>query len=131
MKFYGREHELRRIKKEQEKVAALPKGMAYFMQNKIDDMVKNAVDDKMNEYIDGIRERLEKHSTERHEGKLFGPEFTGKKTPMILNSIFLIHEENVQNLIEEIKSLQDELNMFGFHFEYSGPWPPYHFVVSQ
>ncbi len=119
------------IKKEQADVAVLPKGMAYFMQKKLNEMVKNAVDDKMNQYVHDIIERLEKHSTGRHEGKLLGPEFTGKKATMVLNAILLIHEESVLDLIEAIQKLQDEMNVFGFRFEYSGPWPPYHFVESQ
>ena len=47
---------------------------------------------------------------------------------MVLNAIFLVAEEKLEDFIKAIDKLKREYKPKGFDFECSGPWPPYNFI---
>ncbi|MFH1565250.1 MAG: GvpL/GvpF family gas vesicle protein [bacterium] len=113
--------------KEQE-IASLPEGTAYFMQKQIDEAVSKESDNALKEYIDIFFEELKKYTHAGTRGKILAKELTEKLWPMVLNAIFLVSEEMLEDFVKKVNKLNKEYKSKGFRFEYSGPWPAYNFI---
>ncbi len=116
------------IREKEKEIAQLSEGMAYFMQKQIDEAVSKEADKALENYTENFFETFKKHAVAGTKGKILEKELTGKSLPMILNAIFLVSEEKLENFIREINKLNQEYKPKGFNFEYSGPWPPYNFI---
>ena len=55
-------------------------------------------------------------------------EVTERKEEMILNSAFLIKNDNVENFMEAENALKEIFEEMGFFLDCTGPWPPYNFI---
>ncbi|MFA4880489.1 MAG: GvpL/GvpF family gas vesicle protein [Candidatus Doudnabacteria bacterium] len=117
------------VQEKEKEIGAMPEGMAYFMQKQIDEAVSKEADKALENYTESFFETLKKYAAMGTKGKILEKELTGKPLPMILNAIFLISEEKLEDFIKEIVQLNQEYKSKGFNFEYSGPWPPYNFVA--
>lgn len=113
--------------KEQE-IASLPEGVAYFMQKQIDEAADKEADKALKKYIEIFFEELKKYTHAGTRGKILAKELTEKSWPMVLNAIFLVSEERLEDFVKKIDKLSREYKNKGFNFEYSGPWPTYNFV---
>jgi hypothetical protein len=51
-------------------------------------------------------------------------ELTGRDDDMVLNGVYLVDDERV----DELRAAVDELDGDGVTFELTGPWPPYNFI---
>jgi hypothetical protein len=109
-------------------IEAMPKGMAYFFQAELNDLILKSVNEKTATCSEWVFNALEQFATFSLQGKLLEKEFTGRSDPMILNAIYLIFEEKLTAFKQEIAELHGMLKSKGIHLEFSGPWPPYHFV---
>jgi len=116
------------VQEKEKEIALMPEGMAYFMQKQIDEIVSKEADKALENYTQSFFEKLKKYADAGTKGKILEKELTEKFLPMILNAIFLVAEEKLKDFIKEINRLNKEFKDKGFIFEYSGPWPPYHFV---
>lgn len=54
---------------------------------------------------------------------------TGRSEPMILNSAYLVPDEESDAFVEAVRRLQDSVS--GATVEAQGPWPPYSFAVLE
>ncbi len=113
--------------KERER-AQLPEGVAYFMQKQIDEATSKEADRALQNYTESFFEALKKYAEASTRGKILEKELTGKSLPMVLNAIFLVSKEKLEDFVKEIDKLNQEYKPKGFNFEYSGPWPPYNFI---
>jgi hypothetical protein len=59
------------------------------------------------------------------------PDSVKDQADVILHSAYLVAPENEQAMRDEIERLASEYEELGFHFELSGPMPPFHFVRSD
>lgn len=116
------------VQEKEKEIAQLPEGMAYFMQKQIDEAVAKEVDNTLQNYIENFFGTLERCTIAGTKGKILEKELTGKSLPMILNAIFLVSEQRLEDFIQQVKRLNQEYRPRGFNFEYSGPWPPYNFI---
>ena len=116
------------VQEKEKEIAALPEGMAYFMQKQIDDAVLKEANKALENYTESFFENLKEYAAAGTKGKILEKELTGKSLPMVLNAIFLISEQRLEDFIKEIDKLNQEYKPKGFNFEYSGPWPPYNFI---
>lgn len=117
------------VQEKEKEIAQLPEGMAYFMQKQIDDVVSKEANKTLQDYGKNFFETLKKYAEAGTKGKILEKELTESSLPMILNMIFLVSEEKLEDFIKEIDKLSKEYKLKGFNFEHSGPWPPYNFVV--
>ncbi|MEW6407900.1 MAG: GvpL/GvpF family gas vesicle protein [Patescibacteria group bacterium] len=117
------------VQEKEEEIASMPEGMAYFMQQQLDDAVSKEVDSALQVYGEKFFETLRKYTETGTKGKILEKELTGKSLPMVLNAIFLVSEKKLEDFIKEIDKLNQDYKPRGFNFEYSGPWPAYHFVA--
>ena len=126
------EEEIKKVSKvvqeKEREIAQLPEGVAYFMQKQIDEAASKEVDRALQNYTENFFETLKKYAEAGTKGKILEKELTGKSLLMVLNAIFLVLEEKLENFIREINKLSKDYKPKGFDFEYSGPWPPYNFV---
>ncbi len=116
------------VQEKEKEIASMPEGTAYFMQKEIDEAVSKEVDKTLQKYIESFFENIKKYTEVGTKGKILEKELTGKTLPMILNAIFLVSEEKLEDFIKEVNKLNREYKPKGFSFEYSGPWPPYNFI---
>ncbi len=116
------------VQEKEKEIASLPEGMAYFMQKQIDEAVSKEADKALQNYMENFFETLKKNATIGTKGKILEKELTRKSLPMVLNAIFLVSEQRLEDFIKEIDKLNQEYKPKGFNFEYSGPWPPYNFI---
>ncbi len=47
---------------------------------------------------------------------------------MVLNAAFLVAKDTLEDFQRMLSSLVDRHGRHGFRFDFTGPWPPYHFV---
>jgi Gas vesicle synthesis protein GvpL/GvpF len=47
---------------------------------------------------------------------------------MVLNAAFLLAPERLNAFQETLTSLVERHGARGFRFDFTGPWPPYHFA---
>jgi len=47
---------------------------------------------------------------------------------MVLNAAFLVASERLTDFQKTLTRLVEQRGAQGFHFDFTGPWPPYHFV---
>jgi hypothetical protein len=109
-------------------IAAMPKGMAYFFQSELNDMLSDAVKQKIEEHTQSIFDSLARFACASLHGKLLEKEFTGRQDPLVLNAIYFINEDKISGFKLEIERLDPFMKTRGLQLEYSGPWPPFHFV---
>jgi hypothetical protein len=50
---------------------------------------------------------------------------------MVLNAAFLVAPDRFDALQRALTSLAAHHGAHGFRFDFTGPWPPYHFVNEQ
>jgi hypothetical protein len=75
-----------------------------------------------------IHERLSALASDAQVIPLQRPEVSGRSGEMILNGVYLVLAESVERFLEEVRSLQAELEPQAIELEPTGPWPAYNFV---
>ena len=108
--------------------AASP-GKAYFLQKKKTGLKAKAVEDGIVRYRKVFLELLQNFCVQTKINEITPRQFTGRDEDMILNVAFLIEDDMVPKFIKQLNAFvsESEFTAFGFHFESSGPWPPYNF----
>lgn len=117
------------VEEKQQEIAEQSEGRAYFSQKEVDEVVSEQADKIKEDYIESFFEDLKKHAQAGTKGEDLEKELTGKSLPMVLNMIFLVPEQELENFTNKVEQLNKEFKSKGFKFEYSGPWPPYNFIV--
>jgi hypothetical protein len=51
--------------------------------------------------------------------------------PMVLNAAFLVAPDRLESFQQTVTSLVEQHGARGFRFDFTGPWPPYHFAGSN
>jgi len=102
-------------------------GRAYFLKKKRDELIKDALNKMINECGQETFELLKELSFEARINKLLPKEVTEKKEDMILNSAFLIGNDEADDFTNMVDTLRMHYESKGFFFDCTGPWPPYNF----
>jgi len=50
---------------------------------------------------------------------------------MVLNAAFLIAPDRLRAFQERLTEIVSDRQPSGFRFDFTGPWPPYHFAPSD
>jgi len=102
-------------------------GKAYLLKKKKEELLNIAVNKKFNEYGQISFDRLRERSQEAGINKLLPKEVTERNDEMILNSVFLINKDKVEDFLNIVDDLRVEYTDKGLFFDCTGPWPPYNF----
>jgi hypothetical protein len=75
-----------------------------------------------------IHDRLSAVAVDAQVIPLQRPEVSGHSGEMILNGVYLVADESVPAIREEVDALRSELEPHGIDLALTGPWPAYNFV---
>lgn len=110
-------------------ISSASPGKAYLLRKKKIGLLAEAVKEGMDRYRKSFLELLQNFSTQTKINDTTPRKFTGRNEDMILNAAFLIENNMVPKFIKQVKAFtsESEFTALGFHFDSSGPWPPYNF----
>lgn len=111
------------LQKLDEEIAGKPPGQAYFLQQKIDLLLKDKVSAKISAKKKVIIEKL-KEMGDLKQNDLLAKKLTGKD--MVLNTALLLRKEVIEKLQQLVGTLKVEFPLC--EFEISGPFAPYDFI---
>ena len=109
-------------------IESMPKGMAFFAQKQIDEVVGQEKDKELDRIIEEIFENLGQLAFSKNKSKLLEKDFTGMTEEMILNAFYLIEESKLDSFQKKVEELKEQYNSLGFEVEAAGPWPSFHFA---
>jgi hypothetical protein len=116
------------IKEKEKEMAALPEGMAFFMEEELEELIGKEADIEVNNLADAIFEALRKQSKDCVKNKILGRELTGRPEAMVSNAAYLVSEEKIGDFKKEIEDINKKMQAKGFCLECGGPWPAYNFT---
>jgi len=109
-------------------IESLPKGMAFFAQKQIDEVVGQEKNKELDRITEEIFENLGQLAFSKNKSKLLEKDFTGMTEEMIVNAFYLIEESKLDSFQKKVEELKEQYNSLGFEVEAAGPWPSYHFA---
>lgn len=139
----GREYALRVYRVDAELRAALPAlseevaalksaadaaspGQRYLLERKLDERMKEELRVTSQRIAGEIRESLAAEAVESATSPI--PRVaTDAPGTMILNAAFLVAPDRLRAFQERLTSIVEQRQPAGFRFDFTGPWPPYHF----
>jgi hypothetical protein len=109
--------------------AASP-GQRYLLERKLDGEKKIELRSLSQRIVDDIVRELEPHAARMVRSPIprAGDAETATRGTMVLNAAFLVAPDRFEALQEALSSLVARHGAHGFRFDFTGPWPPYHFV---
>lgn len=102
-------------------------GKVFFLKKKKAELLAQAVNRKINEYGQESFDLLKELSFEARINKLLPKQVTERKDDMVLNSVFLVDKDEVDNFTNMVDALKIHYESKGFFIDCTGPWPPYNF----
>lgn len=117
-----------KMRQKSKELAALPAGMAYFMEEELNEELEGECARRLDE--EGLRtfEHLKPFAAEAAQVKLLDSKLTGRRERMVLNSAYLVAFNHFPGFGDAAGKLRGGLEQKGFLLEQSGPWPAYHFT---
>ena len=117
-----------RFATQQEQNGHISRGRAYLIERKKAEELKNYVDAQLAQASETIFQTFEKDSFEAKANTTLSQKTTGRKKDMILNAVYLIEKERINDFRQQEKSFIDSYSFMNLDIEFSGPWPPYNFT---
>lgn len=102
-------------------------GKAYLLKKKKEELLKDALTKRINEYGQKSFKTLKGLSVEAKINKLLPKEVTEREDDMVLNSAFLVDKDKVSEFVQMADGLKARYTDKGLNFDCTGPWPPYNF----
>jgi len=109
-------------------LAALPAGMAYFMEEEFNGELERECSRRLDEEAMKTFDELKPFAAEATLVKILDSKLTGRSERMILNSACLIAVSGLTKFQQAVKKMREKLAPAGFLIEQGGPWPAYHFT---
>ena len=105
-------------------------GQRYLLLRKLEGEKKTEMRRISSELIDQIVERLRTHAVAVERSPI--PKDAATREPsrgqMVLNASFLVAPDAFKGFQTEMSDLLHRHSTHGLRFDFTGPWPPYHFV---
>lgn len=110
--------------------AASP-GQRYLLERKLAEYGKTAVKSAGQRFAREIHERLRALAREAIARPLTPDSTRVDDATMILNGAFLVERKRFDDFRAVVGTLMTEYGGKGLAFDFTGPWPPYHFVADD
>ena len=139
LRVYRLDDELREVANElsprlaelERTAAAASPGQRYLLERKLETERRSELRSIGAGVAREVVDALRRFSTEVVEGTLVPRAATGQtENPMVLDAAFLIAPDRLESFRRELTSLVERYGSRGFRFDFTGPWPPYHFVQT-
>jgi hypothetical protein len=105
-------------------------GQRYLLERKLDGEKKAELRSLSQRIVEEIVDALEPHTLRvvRSPIPRAADAETATRGTMVLSVAFLVAPDQFDALQRTLTSLVSHHGAFGFRFDFTGPWPPYHFV---
>lgn len=114
------------IKKLEREISSKSKGAGFFLEKKLGNILTSKTEGKINQTTAEIFETLGQQAEEKAENRLLGRQLTGKEADMILNAVFSIKKDKINDFRRAFNGLRKKFKYC--EYDLTGPWPPYNFV---
>jgi hypothetical protein len=119
------------IQEKAREIAGLPEGMAFFMEEELNEVISREVSRELDRVVEGLYESLSRQAESSVQNQILGKELTGKREPMVFNAACLVSGGKIEEFKDAARILNQELQKRGLDLEFSGPWPAYHFATAE
>jgi hypothetical protein len=108
-------------------------GQRYLLERKLDGEKKLELRSLSRQIVEEIVGELTPHTLQvvRSPIPRAADAETATRGTMVLNAAFLVAPDGFDGLQRALTSLVTRHGAHGFRFDFTGPWPPYHFVNEQ
>lgn len=117
--------EIGKLEKER---STVPEGIRWYVDRKSDELIAEQIEREVEEELQRIIKKLEKHAEEIRLNNLLPKEVGEPAKDMILNTACLIRNDALDNFKTLFQELAAECDAVGIALIMTGPWPPYNFV---
>jgi hypothetical protein len=111
--------------------SALSPGAAYMQGRSREARTREELDRIAGEWAEEVHERLARLATEALVNPVQNPEVSGHVGDMLLNGVYLVPDDDVDELRAEAEALAREFEPRAASVELTGPWPAYNFVKGS
>jgi hypothetical protein len=106
-------------------------GQKYLLERKIENLRRDAGRDLTGKVADEIHGALSGAAMETVREQPVNSGAPREQGRAILNASFLVAPARVVDFQRELTSMVNKYEPSGFKFDFTGPWPPYHFVGER
>ena len=110
---------------------ALSPGAAYMDRRRREARAREEAEEVADGWAQEIHEQLTRGAAEALLNPLQRREVSGHEGDMLLNGVYLVGNEWVEQLQELVAELDDDYRERGVSIQLTGPWPAYNFVKSS
>lgn len=110
--------------------AAASPGQRYLLERKLDAEKRAELRAVTQRIVDGIVTDLAAHARETVKSPIpkVSDAAAASRGAMVLNAAFFVAPERLESFQKTLTALVAEHGTHGFRFDFTGPWPPYHFA---
>ncbi len=108
--------------------AAASPGQRYLLERKLDGERKTEMRVLTREIVDEIATQLSRHAIDSVRSPIPRADDAATRGTMVLDAAFLVAPTALHEYQRTLTSLIERRAFHGFRFDFTGPWPPYHFV---
>jgi hypothetical protein len=109
----------------------LSPGAAYMDRRRREARAREEAEEIADGWAQQIHERLARCASEALLNPLQRREVSGHEGDMLLNGVYLVESESVEQLQRVAAELGEEYHGLGVSVQLTGPWPAYNFVKSS
>src|SRR5688572_8164857 len=106
-------------------------GQKYLLERKIENVRRDAGRDVTTKVATEIHDSLSAASMETAREQLVNAGAPREQGRAILNASFLVAPPRVVDFQRALTAMVNQYESSGFKFDFTGPWPPYHFVGGK
>ena len=106
-------------------------GQKYLLQRKLENLRRDAGRDVASQAATEIHEALRAVSLESVREQPVNSGAAREQGRAILNASFLVAPAHVVDFQRALTAMVNKYEPSGFKFDFTGPWPPYHFVGER
>jgi hypothetical protein len=130
LKGHLAEHSAELTSLEAQAAKATP-GQRYLLERKIENLRKDAGRDLTGKVASEIHDALSGATMETVREQPVNSGAPREQGRAILNASFLVAPARVVDFQRELTTMVNKYEPSGFKFDFTGPWPPYHFVGER
>lgn len=114
--------------------ASASPGQRYLLERKLDGEKRGELRSVTRQVVDAIVEGLERCAVESVRSPIpraADRSSGGGSGTMVLNAAFLVAPAALEEFQRTLTSIVEKYDQRGFRFDFTGPWPPYHFAQNS
>jgi hypothetical protein len=106
-------------------------GQRYLLERKLDSERRTELHAIGARIARHVMRALRSLALDSAEERIVARARTSGEAPLVLDAAFLIALDEMETFQRELTEIVERHTARGFRFDFTGPWPPYHFVQRQ